>query len=85
MRNLRHRIKVTGPTADELADIEEDIAERYTDMGFDDADFMMADALERRRLAALNREEDAREREELKAWRNSIRRKPKPIISQEKA
>ena len=66
-------------SADVLADIEDAAADRYEEVfGGDDnsdAEFLRADAQERRRLEAINQEEARKEREELKAWAASIKMK----------
>jgi hypothetical protein len=75
-----NRLRLRGPlnpglTADDLADQEDAVADRFSDMGVgdDDVEFLHADANERRRLAAIIREEEKKEEAETRAWKASIK------------
>jgi hypothetical protein len=64
----------TRKTLDEVIDEEESMAEAMDELGYaeEEASFLHADATERRRLAAIIKEEEAKEIKELEEWRNSL-------------
>lgn len=75
-----NRLRLRGPldpglSAEDLADQEDAVADRFADMGVgdDDVSFLHADANERRRLAAIIREEERKEEADVRAWKNSIK------------
>lgn len=65
------------PTAEEFADEEEAVAERYEELGVGEEDvaFLRADAAERRRLAAIIKEQEKEEEDEIKAIKADRRKK----------
>jgi hypothetical protein len=66
-----------GLTADELADQEDCVADRFEQLGVgeDDTEFLRADATERRRLAAIIAAEEIKTEREERELRAALRAK----------
>ena len=77
---LKRRIVVS---TEEIAQFDLEEAEKLDELGYDDAQFLMADAKERLRICKINRELEEKEDKEYQKWKGLLkksRKKSKKVL-----
>jgi hypothetical protein len=73
--------KPTGRTGvastEEIAQFDLEEAEKLDELGYDEAQFLIADAKERLRICKINRELEEKEDKEYRAWKGLLKKRRK--------